>query len=99
MCIRDRYTYTGDVSFVKGILPAVRAAMEAYLGHLDGRGLLNIEAWNLLDWAPSDQPNAGVVTHQNMFMVKALRELARLSQAAGEDPSPWTCLLYTSRCV
>ena len=86
----EQYTYTGDVSFVKGILPAVRAAMEAYLGHLDGRGLLNIEAWNLLDWAPSDQPNAGVVTHQTMFMVKALRELARLSQAAGEDPSPWT---------
>lgn len=85
----EHYTYTGDIAFVKGILPAVRAAMEAYLAHLDERGLFNIEAWNLLDWAPADQPNAGVVSHQNMFMVKALMELARLSKAAGEDPGRW----------
>jgi hypothetical protein len=44
-----------------------------------------MKAWNFLDWAPIDQPRDGVVSHQNMFLAKALREAAALAEAAGDS--------------
>lgn len=75
--------YSGDRSFVEEVWPHVSYTLEHYLQRLDGDGLLNIKGWNLLDWAPIDQPNNGIVTHQNMFLVKALEAASRLG--AGLD--------------
>jgi len=75
--------HTGDTAFAKRIWPAVRHTLTHYLTHIDGSGLLNMKGWNLLDWAPIDQPNDGIVTHQNLFLVKALRQAAALAGAAG----------------
>ncbi len=79
----EYYTHTADRSFAKQIWPAVRYTLTHYLTHLDENGLLNMKGWNLLDWAPIDQPNDGVVTHQNMFLVQALRKAVQLANAAG----------------
>jgi hypothetical protein len=68
---------TADLQFAQQILPEMVSTLETYLGKLNEQGLLEITAWNLLDWAPIEQPNRGVVTHQNMFLVKAL-ELSAL---------------------
>jgi len=88
----EYYEYTSDLSFVQTISVSVRSCMDAFLEHQNEDGLLDIMAWNLLDWAPADQPNAGVVTHQNMFMVRALEELVTLLNAIGED-----CSYYDER--
>ncbi len=76
--------HTGDIEFAREILPHVRRTIEAYSSRIDRSGLLNMRGWNLLDWAPIDQPGEGIVTHQNLFMIKALRHAARLAQTAGE---------------
>ncbi|THF84511.1 family 78 glycoside hydrolase catalytic domain [Cohnella fermenti] len=75
--------HTGDRAFAQRIWPAVRHTLVHYLTHLDKDGLLNMKGWNLLDWAPIDQPNDGIVTHQNLFLVKALRKAAAIAEAAG----------------
>ncbi|MBC8080685.1 MAG: family 78 glycoside hydrolase catalytic domain, partial [Gorillibacterium sp.] len=75
--------HTGDTHFAKEIWPAVRYTLTHYLKHLDDSMLLNIKGWNLLDWAPIDQPNDGIVTHQNLFMAKALRSAISLAETAG----------------
>ncbi|MCL6457413.1 MAG: glycoside hydrolase family 78 protein [Gorillibacterium sp.] len=75
--------HTLDIGFAKEIWPAVRFTLVHYIQHLDPSMLLNIKGWNLLDWAPIDQPNEGIVTHQNMFLVKALRTAIALAETAG----------------
>ncbi|UUZ84617.1 family 78 glycoside hydrolase catalytic domain [Paenibacillus sp. P26] len=77
----ELYRYSGDRSFAAQIWPHVRYTMDHYLDKLDADGLLSMNGWNFLDWAPIDQPRDGVVAHQNMFLVQALRSAA---QIAGE---------------
>jgi hypothetical protein len=48
-------------------------------------GLVEIDGWNMFDWAPMDAPTNGIVTHLNCLAVLGLRdaaELARLNGAA-----------------
>ncbi|WP_240633011.1 family 78 glycoside hydrolase catalytic domain [Paenibacillus montanisoli] len=80
----EHYQFTGNGSFANEMWPHVRFTLEHYLQKLDNRGLLNMRGWNLLDWAPFEQPGDGVVAPQNMFLVKALRDAAQLADAAGE---------------
>lgn len=75
--------HTGDKAFAAEIWPAARYTLEHYLDKRDERGLLNMKGWNLLDWAPIDQPRDGVVSHQNMFLTLALRNAAKLAHTAG----------------
>lgn len=82
---REYADHTGDTAFAASIWPAVKHTLTHYLQHIDGDGLLNMAGWNLLDWAPIDQPNEGIVTHQNLFLVKALRESRMLARAAGAE--------------
>ncbi|TNJ63887.1 alpha-L-rhamnosidase [Paenibacillus hemerocallicola] len=77
--------HTGDTAFAAEIWPAARYTLEHYLQKIDERGLLYIKGWNLLDWAPIDQPRDGVVTHQNMFLTLALRNAVKLARTAGAD--------------
>ncbi|MZQ86285.1 family 78 glycoside hydrolase catalytic domain [Paenibacillus sp. 5J-6] len=76
----ELYRFTGDKQFAEQIWPHVHNTLDHYLERLDAKGLLNMKGWNLLDWAPIDQPRDGVVTHQNMFFVQALRSAAQLTE-------------------
>lgn len=80
----EYYEHTGDEVFARDLWPHIRYTLEHYEQKLDDRGLLFIKGWNLLDWAPIDQPNNGVVTHQNMILVKTLRSAAQLAKAVGD---------------
>ncbi|UKS30802.1 glycoside hydrolase family 78 protein [Paenibacillus sp. HWE-109] len=79
------YEHTGDEAFARDMWPHIRNTLEHYEQKLDERGLLFIKGWNLLDWAPIDQPNDGVVTHQNMILVKTLHSAAGLARAVGDN--------------
>lgn len=83
LACREYAAHTGNEAFAANIWPAVRHTLTHYLEHIDDSGLLNMAGWNLLDWAPIDQPNEGIVTHQNLFLVKALRDSRALAAAAG----------------
>lgn len=84
---REYIDHTLDQGFAREIWPAVHFTLTHYLAKIDDSGLMNIRGWNLLDWAPIDQPNDGIVTHQNMFLVQALRAAIAIGQAAdaGEE--------------
>ncbi|GLX67070.1 family 78 glycoside hydrolase catalytic domain [Paenibacillus glycanilyticus] len=76
--------HTGDKAFAAEMWPHVRFTLEHYLTHVNADGLLEMRGWNLLDWAPIDQPNEGIVTHQNLFLVKTLRQAALMAESAGQ---------------
>jgi hypothetical protein len=85
LACREHFQRTGDMVFVREILPHVRFTLDHFLEERNPNGLLSIAAWNLLDWAPIDQPNDGVVTHQNCFLVAALHAAADLADLAEES--------------
>jgi len=62
----------------------VRFTIEHYLQKIDENGLFNVKGWNLLDWSPIDQPNEGVVTHQNLFLAQTLRVAAEMGELSGD---------------
>ncbi|MDQ1908997.1 family 78 glycoside hydrolase catalytic domain [Paenibacillus sp. GD4] len=80
---REYYSRTGDQKFAESIWPHVAYTLDHYLKLIDDRGLLFMDGWNFLDWAPIDQPREGAVTHQNMFFVRALLNAAELAEIAG----------------
>lgn len=83
LACRDHWRRTGDRAWLRKIWPTLESVTNEFLGHLDERGLLSITAWNFLDWAPIDQPDEGVVTHQNCLLVLALEVLASLADELG----------------
>ena len=82
----EYYRYTGDRAFLEEVYPAVRQQNQnIHERFINGQGLLEIEAWNMLDWAPMDTPRTGVVTHQNMWLVEAWRRSAKMARILGND--------------
>ena len=75
--------HTNDTGFAAEIWPAVKFTLEHYLQKRNADGLLDMKGWNLLDWAPIDQPNEGIVTHQNLLLVLALKKAAMLARVGG----------------
>ncbi|QYR24082.1 glycoside hydrolase family 78 protein [Paenibacillus sp. sptzw28] len=80
----EYHRFSGDRAFAEDMWPHVRFTLDHFLQRLDDKGLLRMKGWNFLDWAAFEQPMDGVVTPQNMFLVKGLRDAARLAEAAGE---------------
>ncbi|MFV0412152.1 MAG: family 78 glycoside hydrolase catalytic domain [Oscillospiraceae bacterium] len=76
--------HSGDTEFAKEIYPYVKKAAEKFLGYVNQDGLLEIDAWNLFDWAPMDTPFKGIVAHQNAFLAAALCSTASLARLAGK---------------
>jgi len=84
LACEEYYLWSGDREFLDEIYPAIAKMCANLEARLNDKGLLEIEAWNMLDWAPMDTPGSGVVTHQNAFMVEALRTAARIAEVVGE---------------
>lgn len=84
LACEEYYLWSGDRKFLDEVYPTIAKMCANLKDRLNDRGLLEIEAWNMLDWAPMDTPGSGVVTHQNAFMVEALRRAARMAQVLGK---------------
>lgn len=51
--VYDFALWRGDRAFIASMMPAVRAALETFLAHVDDRNLLNLpEGWDWIDWVP-----------------------------------------------
>ncbi|RED64870.1 family 78 glycoside hydrolase catalytic domain [Cohnella lupini] len=80
----EYYEQTDDKAFAVEMYDHIRYTMDHYLLKIDGSGLFNVKGWNLLDWSPIDQPNDGIVTHQNVFLVQTLRVAVAMGRLAGD---------------
>ncbi|UPG62668.1 family 78 glycoside hydrolase catalytic domain [Metabacillus endolithicus] len=84
MACKEYYRYSGDVEFIKEIYPELKLTVQRFKEFINEDGLLEIAAWNMLDWAPMDTEH-NIVTHQNALLVDALRQSAYLASIIGED--------------
>ncbi|MBD3183988.1 Bacterial alpha-L-rhamnosidase, partial [Candidatus Poribacteria bacterium] len=85
LACEEYYQMTGEMEFVREIYPYMEKQARNFEDMLDTDRLLSIEAWNMLDWAPMDTPGAGIITHQNAWLVEAYRRTARMAQLIGKD--------------
>lgn len=85
LACREYYLYSGDEDFLDEIYPSLLQSAKNFKRFINEQGLLEISAWNMLDWAFMDTPENGVVTHQNALLVKALRETAELAKLLGKE--------------
>ncbi len=83
MACREYYRYSGDLEFVKEVYPELKLTVQRFQEFMNEEGLLEITAWNMLDWAPMDTEHT-IVTHQNAFLVEAFRQTAYLASLIGE---------------
>ena len=82
----EYYRYTGDEKFLREIYPFVAQQMRNIAEKfIRPDGLFEIEAWNMLDWAPMDTPRKGIVTHQNAMLVEAYRRAATMALLLGKS--------------
>ena len=81
---REYLLYSGDFERSRKLLEYVERNVEGICAHLDARGLFEIRAWNMFDWAAMDTPAQGIVTHNNCFAVHALRDAAQLAEELSE---------------
>jgi hypothetical protein len=89
MGCREYFDHSGDEEFLRGIYPLLQKNAAALLERMNADNLLAIEAWNMLDWAPMDTPDRGVVTHLNAELSRALRELGQMARLVDrEDDAP-----------
>ncbi len=91
------FYYTGDLEFLRAVYPAMKKQFSSLLGYIDERGLLDIRAWNFCDWAPMDTPGAGVVTHNQGWLVLALKSLEKASARLGDLRTPQQCKKVISK--
>lgn len=77
---REYYEYTADLKFLQEIYPALVKALKGFMERLDHTGLFYSNTWNLLEWAPMDMPEKGIMAHQNAGLVKALSDVAEIAQ-------------------
>ncbi|MBN2558828.1 MAG: alpha-L-rhamnosidase N-terminal domain-containing protein [Clostridia bacterium] len=75
--------YTGDESVASDLYDEVRTTLEYYSGFIGEDGAFEISAWNMIDWAPMDIGNEGVVTAQHGLLAHCFRIAAKLASLAG----------------
>jgi len=81
---QEHFQFTGDVAFAKEILEYVERNVAGIERHINERGLFEMVAWNLFDWAGMDTPARGIVTHISCFAVLGLRQCADLARGVGQ---------------
>lgn len=88
--VDEHYWYSGDKTYLAGVYPDVHKTLHNIKSNLtDQRGLMKIDAWNMFDWAGQDSGH-DIVTHNQMFLVEALRRAAYMARELGKaDDAAW----------
>ncbi|MDX1358515.1 MAG: hypothetical protein R3232_06780, partial [Clostridia bacterium] len=91
--------YTGDDASGWALYNEIKETLEYYEKFITDEGAFHISAWNMIDWAPMDISNEGVVTVQQGLLAHCFGFASRLAATLGfsEDSSKFeqiqTCLL------
>jgi len=96
---QEHFELTGDRKTARYMVTRLRqnfAGMEKCVGP---RGLINIRAWNMFDWAAMDTPADGEVTHLNCLAVLGLNQSAELAESVGAraDAKRWRSMAEALR--
>ena len=91
---QEHYLLTGDADFGREALSFLERNVRGITQHLDHRGLFQYNAWNMFDWAPTDTPPDGIITHLHCLAVMGLRQSADLAAHLGrtDKACTWTAL-------
>ena len=82
---QEHFLLTGDAEFGLEALSFLERNAQGIARHVDDRGLFQLNAWNMFDWAPADTPADGIVTHLHCLAVMGLRQTADLAERLGRD--------------
>lgn len=91
MVLHDYYTYTGDLSLVRELLPVMDRALDVYESWRDDDGLVPDQKgdglWNFIDWGYElgKVQLGGKTAPLNMLIAAAFKLGASLHQALGSD--------------
>ena len=91
------YRYTGSLEFAQKIYPSLVTQAEFIdkMRRSNPYSLFEFKgAWHLLDWAPIDTPDNGIIAHENGLAVVALRDTAEIAEVVGkpEEAARWRSL-------
>ncbi|MFW6457523.1 MAG: family 78 glycoside hydrolase catalytic domain, partial [Planctomycetota bacterium] len=81
---QEHFMLTGDKELAQNMLRYIERNVCGIEQHINEDNLLEINAWNMLDWADMDTPDNGIVTHQNCLTVVGLRQAAELALHVGQ---------------
>jgi hypothetical protein len=89
--VHDHALWRGNPDFVRGLMPGVRAVIDALLSFRNRQGLLEgLEGWNFMDWVPAwpggvpPQGEFGANATMNWQGVYVLQRAAELEAWLGE---------------
>ena len=89
--VHDFALWRGDLAFVRGLMPGVRAVLDAYRRNVDADGVYHaLDGWNFVDWVPGWRDGAPVGAHWgvsgvlNLHLALAARLAAELEGWMGE---------------
>ena len=86
---QEHYQLVGDRAFGQELLGFLERNIEGMKKQInngqEGRGLFEMFAWNLFDWAPMDTPADGIVTHIQCLASLGLKQAAQLARELGDE--------------
>ena len=85
LACEEYWRTTGDREFLQEIFPAIQRQNEYCLSRRDERGLVVLEGWNLLDWAPLDLPSGAPSLHIQGWFAMALERTAAMARELGVE--------------
>ncbi len=97
--VYDYLMWRGDLPFIRGLLPGVRAVLDAFTAQRDEEGLVRSPAgWNYVDWVPAwewgEPPGAregDICGPINWQYVYVLTRAAQVEEACGEPELAARC--------
>ena len=82
---QEHFQLTGDRAFAKELLTYLDRNIGGMKKAINSRGLFEMFAWNLFDWAPMDTPADGIVTHISCLASLGLKQCAQLAKDMSND--------------
>ena len=98
MMAEEHYRWSGNLATLRQAWPGVIGNIRACRKMLDKRGLLSIDTWNMFDWAPQDAGHK-LVTHNQMFLVGALKSGEAVANALGKKADAAMCREFRIRLI
>ncbi len=83
VAIEQYIFYTGDETTGFELYPEIKKTLEYYSNFIESDGAFYISAWNMIDWAPMDIGNEGVVTVQQGLLAHCFGFAKRLAANLG----------------
>lgn len=83
--------YSGDETVMDDLYEEVMTTLQYYNNFISDKGAFEINAWNMLDWAPMDIGNSGIVTAQQGLLAHCFEFGARMAEKLGKHDDEIFC--------